>query len=241
MPENTPSTAQRLFDEMLLRIRSGVWPADRAIPGERQLTAEFGVSRVALREALSMLRSLGVVETGRGRASVVRRLGPEFFRRVFPLILGGEGRRSYAEVFEVRLAIEGPAAALAAARRNEADLEELDRLVARFRAEAEREAPERAETDLEFHLAVARASGNPLFPALLNAISGFVIYGLRETWARAGETPEARVRAVERHQSIAAAIRRRDADLARNEMEAHLRYTAALAADASVDLEDMRR
>lgn len=226
--EPTPSTPQRLFEEMLEKIRSGEWPADQPIPGERTLKEEFGVSRIALREALSMLRSLGILQTGHGRGSVVRRLGPEFFRRLFPLILSAEGTRSYDEVFEVRVAIEGPATYLAATRRTAADLERLDELVALFRSQAESESPERAETDLEFHLAVARSSGNPLFPALLNAISGFVIYGLRETWTRAGETPLARARAIDRHEAIVEAIRRRDAELARNEMEAHLRYTAGL-------------
>ena len=215
---------------MLERIRSGEWPADQPIPGERTLKEDFGVSRVALREALSMLRSLGILETGHGRSSVVRRLGPEFFRRLFPLILSAEGTRSYIEVFEVRVAIEGPAAYLAASRRTDEDLRRLDEQAALFQKQAAQESPERAETDLEFHLAVARATGNPLFPALLNAISGFVIFGQRETWSRAGESPEARARAVDRHQAIVEAIRRRDAELARTEMESHIRYTATLIA-----------
>ncbi len=67
MMKRVSSTSTRVFEAMLERIRSGQWPVGALVPGERVLVEQFGVSRIALREALSMLRAMGVIETNHGR------------------------------------------------------------------------------------------------------------------------------------------------------------------------------
>lgn len=211
---------------MLRRIQTGEWPVGQAIPSERTLIKEMEVSRIALREALSMLRSLGVLDTSHGRKSVVRQVGTELIERLVPLIISLEPISGFHQVFEMRLALEGPAAALAAARRTEADLARLEALAAEYASQGDVDVDHYPRTDLEFHLQIARATGNPIFTALLNVISRYVIAGQQQSWG--SSRPTAWDRAKRAHLAIFEAIRDQDPERARVEMEAHLRYTATL-------------
>lgn len=85
------STTQWLFQQMLDRIERGDWPVGESIPSERALLAEFGISRFPLREALSMLRGLGILDISHGRKSVVRQIDSDILGRLFPLMLSLEG------------------------------------------------------------------------------------------------------------------------------------------------------
>lgn len=63
---------QQLSDEFRHRIATGVWPEGSQLPSEAELCGEFGTSRGPVRQALSTLRSEGVVTGGRGRPPMVR-------------------------------------------------------------------------------------------------------------------------------------------------------------------------
>jgi len=221
--EKRESTTGRLFDQLLDRIRCGTWPVGTAIPSERTLMDEFGVSRIAIREAISMLRSLGVLDVSHGRRAIVRQVDAESLGKFFPLMLSLEGEQTFQQVFEIRVAIETPAAYFAALRRTEDDVHRLEELVNVYNRQADGNHDSRSDTDLQLHLAIARATKNPLFATLLNAISGFVIYVQTECCA---DDSEMRERAKQSHQSIVDAIRQRDPLRARVEMEAHLRFNA---------------
>ena len=170
--EQAESTTGRLLEELLARIRGGAWPIGEAIPSERQLMTEFGVSRITVREVLSMLRSLGVLDTSQRRRSIVRKIGTDTLGRLFPLMLALDGEQTFQEVFEVRVAIEGPAAYLAAMRRDDDDVVRLEDLAVRFKDDLD----SHVDADLQFHLGVAEATKNRMFVMLLTAISGYVRY-----------------------------------------------------------------
>ena len=223
MEEKRKSTTEGLFDEMLDRIRSGQWKIGEAIPSERQLMEEFGVSRIPLRESLSMLRALGVLDTGHGRKSIVRQIDANMLGRLFPLMLSMESEQTYEHVFEMRLTLESRTAYLAALRRDEDDLARLEELLATFRRQVELGIAESIETDLEFHLQIARSTKNPLFPLLLSPLASYVTYVQAEVLKNA---PNRRLRALEYHEVITEAIRDQDPDRARGEMETHMRYSA---------------
>ena len=210
---------------MLRRIQTGEWPVGKPIPAERTLLTELNVSRIALREALGMLRSLGVLDTSHGRNSIVRQVGTELLDRIVPLILSLEPVSGFHQVFEMRLAIEVPAAA-PAQRRTSEDLAKLEALAVEYALQDSVEIDHYPRTDLEFHLQIARAAQNPLFTAMLNVISRYVIAGQQQSWG--SSRPIAWDRAKRAHFAICEAIRDRDANRARVEMEAHLRYTATL-------------
>lgn len=224
------TTTQTLFEEMLDRILTGVWPVGKPIPSERTLMIEMDVSRIALREALSMLRSLGVLDTSHGRKSIVRRVGTDLIEKLMPLIVSLEPAGNYRHVFEVRLAIEAPTAALAALRRTSEDLARLHESADQYARHVDSGMAHYSQTDLDFHLQIARSTQNPLFTTLMNVISRYVI--AVQTQSYGSGVPVAWDRAKRAHFAILEAIEDQDPERARAEMEAHLRYTATLAPNA---------
>ena len=110
---NATATAQ-LFQRMIDNVAGGVWKAGEEIPSERALMSEFSASRLTIREALSMLRGLGVLDVSHGRRTRVRQVPSETFSKLLPLMLACGGQQTFEQVFEVRLALEVQSAALAA-------------------------------------------------------------------------------------------------------------------------------
>lgn len=217
------STVERLTHEMLRRIRNDEWPVGSLVPSERVLMEEFGVSRIPLREAMSHLRALGVLDTEHGRGSTVQRIDTSILEQLLPLMMSHEGEQPFEHTFELRLALESRTAYLAALRRTDEEMGEIDRLASEFRRQVEAKLDGTIATDAEFHMAVARAAHNPLFPTVLRAVSEFVKYVQTISCTN---NPVRQARAVQAHESIAEAIRDRDAERARVEMESHLRYSA---------------
>lgn len=216
--------ANQVSGLLLERVRSGQWPAGMEIPSERALIRELGVSRIPLREALSGLRTLGVLETRAGSGTRVKKVDAETVARLMPLLVTLDGRRTFAQVFEMRVAIEGQTAALAAERHTPEDARVLRELAAKFRSDLEQGLETAIETDLAFHVRIAEATGNPLFGVLMRTLAELVRH---VQVASCKDDPERRRRAVMSHEAIAEAILARDPARARVEMEAHLRYSAS--------------
>src|SRR5262249_48936083 len=98
------SCADDVFRWVVARIGSGEWRPGTVVPSERQLVEQLGVSRVPVREALSMLKSLGIIEIHQGRRSVVRQMDTGMLQQLFPLIFRLEGQESFVQIFDLRLA-----------------------------------------------------------------------------------------------------------------------------------------
>ena len=224
MTQPRTSTAEWLNAQMLDRIQSGQWAVGDSIPSERALMEEFGVSRIPIRESLSTLRALGVLDIGHGRCAVVKRIDISALGRLFPLIISMEGQQSFHQIFEVRLALESQTAYLAAHRRSEQDLDRLAELHDRFCRQVAADERDSLDTDLEFHVQIASAAKNPLFPVLLQALAEYVKFVQRESCL--GDSIRVQ-RAIQSHESILESIRWQDAERARVEMEAHLRYSSS--------------
>jgi GntR family transcriptional repressor for pyruvate dehydrogenase complex len=216
--------SETVLNGILDRIRRGVWPPGHELPGERTLISEFAVSRVPIREALSSLRALGVLETRPGSGTRVRKVDVDTIARLLPLLVTLEAPRTFEQVFELRLPLETRAAWLAAERRTEEDARAMRSRVSQFSADPDPGLETALDTDLAFHIRVAEATQNPLFSVLMRTIAELVKH---VQVVSCKDDPERRRRAVQSHESIADAILSRDAGRARAEMEAHLRYSAS--------------
>jgi len=236
MSENRPQTTGSIRETILERIKSGEWPAGTTLPSERELMNEFQVSRIPLREALAGLRALGVLHTRAGSGTRVQRVDAHTVAQLLPLLVTLEGERTFGQVFELRLALEAQTAALAALRHNDHDARLLRAGLDRLRADLDANLDEAVDTDLDFHVAIARATQNPLFEMLMRALAELVKHVQVESCK---DDPVRRRRAFDAHTAIAEAILARDADRARAEMEAHLRYSASRALGAA--LQEKRR
>ena len=153
-------------------IIAGRYAEGMRLPGDTELTAMFGVSRPVLRESVKTLVAKGLLSTKARVGTVVRERGAwnMFDADVLAWHLdAGIDKRFLGDLAEIRLAVEPRAAALAAARRTEADLAELNRSMERMRQEASNSVGF-ADADLALHVGVAKASGNPFMRSVGHVI-----------------------------------------------------------------------
>ena len=231
-------TTESIRTTILHRIRSGEWRPGTALPSERELMDEFGVSRIPLREAIAGLRALGVLHTRPGSGTRVRRVDARTVAQLLPLIVTLEGERTFSQVFDLRLAVESQTAALAARHHTDLDAVDLRDLLAKLKEDLDGNLEEAVETDLDFHVAIARATQNPLFEVLMRTLAELVKHVQVQSCK---DDPVRRRRAFDAHQAIVDAILARDADRARAEMEAHLRYSASRALESESAVKEKTR
>ena len=189
-------------------IEAGEYKRNDRLPSESELARSFDVSRPVVREALMSLQALGLTasQSGRGTFVVSERVG-------VPLLMG---RYSPAHIREVRRCLEIPSARLAAERRTDRDVGELAAILARL--EDADDPAKRNRFDASFHIAIARASGNPLIMKLVEDLRAI----LEEHSLAAARRPHRREAAMAEHRLIYEGIVARDADAAAAAMEAHL-------------------
>ena len=203
------------------RIRDGRLAAGSKLPREADLMEEFGVSRTVVREAMSKLQAAGMVETRHGVGTFVVGLGDASTFRIAPDQMGT--LKEVIGVLELRIAVETEGAGLAASRRQEASLQAMRSALDAFAAAVE-EGRDAVGADFQFHLEVARATGNHHFADLMATLGGMMIPRARlEPAEPMTEERRAYLRRVNaEHESIYEAIVRQDADAARAAMRTHL-------------------
>lgn len=217
-PARTPRLADQLYEQIYKQIVSGQFVINSRLPSEVDLCASFGVSRPVVREALSRLHADGVIETQRGSGSFVRLRQDSELLKLAPI----GGLPELLRCMELRSAIEGDAAYLAASRRTDEDLVEikagLDEL-----AQALRERQVGHAADLRFHQAVVAASKNSLFSATLQTLSVQIFDFMRVMRSLALGSSNVRLRLVqEEHEHIYRAILDEDPEGARQAMRQHI-------------------
>ena len=235
-----PLRARNLTEELAARLADGVLsgrlePGAR-LPTEQEMMTAYGVSRTVVREAVSALRTEGLVVTRQGLGAFV---APDVRLRPFRIDL--ERLHSIPEVvalMELRTGVEIEAAGFAAERRRAADLKAIHRaLDAIDQALARGEAA--VDHDFAFHCAIARAARNEHFPRFLEYLGRFIIPRQSIRAGQGGpEEQAAYLRRVQaEHRQIFDAIAKGAPDAARQGMRAHLgnsreRYKAIEAAEA---------
>lgn len=203
-----------------LAIVSGEFAENALLPGDAELLRRLGVSRTVLREALKTLSAKGMV---RAKAKTGTRVTDRRFWNLFDSdvlywhVEAGVEASFLLHLAEMRLAFEPEAAALAAARRDEAQVAELRHWIDVM--EASQASPtDFVDGDLRLHLTIAEASGNPL----MRSISSVIEVALAMTFAISSPLPDTdlHTRTVARHRAVVDAIRLGDEDTARGAMRA---------------------
>jgi GntR family transcriptional repressor for pyruvate dehydrogenase complex len=218
-PRKHRNLAQLVVEQLTDHIRNGeLHPGDK-LPTETEIMVEQGVSRSVVREAISRLQAAGLVETRHGIGTFV--LPP-------PAVLGIDPAtvttvRDVIALLELRIGLETEAAGLAAARRTDAQLAEVRAALAALQ-QAARRGEDAVELDQRFHLAIAEASGNEYFRAILQHLGANIIPRARINSARLTHAdPAAYMEQVGReHEQLVDAIARGDAESARAAMRLHI-------------------
>ena len=215
-------------DVLANHLRDGILRGDiaegEALPSERELVDQTGLTRGAVREALKTLSVEGLVQTRHGRfgGSVVTLPGQESMTTAINRFVQGR-KLSLRTLQETRNALEPFLARLAAERRTEEDLRELKSLHADLVASVA-DFQEFASINVKWHNAVAKASGNELLAAVLYSIAhGVHIATATEEY----DTMETRKQVIHIHSRINDAIEAGNADLAERGMRQHMAATHA--------------
>lgn len=203
------------------KIRAGVLkPGDR-LDSVEQLAEQLQVSRSAVREALSALKAMGLIEIKQGSGTFVKSVPPN--RLDFPLSTAMlSNKLDIARLLEVRKIIEVGATASAAINRTEQDIQAMVQILEDMKqAHGDGELGEKV--DYQFHVAIATASQNPLLATILDQISGLMIDTMKETrriWLYSKKTTSEQL--YEEHMNIFLAIQQQNEELAKQAMTFHL-------------------
>lgn len=193
-------------------------PGDR-LPSERELVRMVGASRLPLREAICVLKGLGVLEARHGKGIFVKRIQlADLFGRLSPL-LKTQTSIDLRQLFEARLYLEADVAALAAAHRTDENLAVLAAAVEGMRRGVGQQR-EYVRHDLDFHRELARATGNPLFHVFLASIADL----LRELQFRYLDRVDVREAGIGEHEAILAAVVAGDAVSAAAAVRRHIEH-----------------
>jgi len=204
----------QLRDQIVRRV----WPPGSKIPSENELTRRLGVSRVSLREALQNLASLGLLESRQGGGTYVKEYSGEIlFNPLFPML--ALDKTDVLNVLEYRRIVEKGTAALVAEKARTKEIEELE---AAYRAmmRQKKNTHAFARADLDFHLALARATGNPIVIKVNDIIRNILSVSMDKIVLSLGVSD-----GLSYHRRILDAIKAHDADLAESLMEEHILKT----------------
>lgn len=209
-------------------IADGTLKIGDKLPPERVLAQQFGTSRASIREALSALELLGLVESKSGQGNIIKvdATGVSLDSELLKQLL--KDHEPY-EIFESRLELEPSLAALAAARASAEERRELATQVERLRelgARCERDpalAESYMEEDRKLHMMIGTCAHNSV---LFMVFSGVNLMMKEAHWRalklKGIQTPGSLARYAEEHGSIVAAICEGKAEEARDAMRRHL-------------------
>ena len=208
------SLVNEVSEQLAKAIRSGVDWEGGVLPSERQLAAQFGVSRPVVREATKLLEFQGLVEIRQG-------LGIRIVDRLYaPLsaatrLLLPDDTERLRQSLDVRMVLEPAIARRAAERVNQDDIARLhERQQVLEQASSLEEA---MEADIAFHGELARVSGNEIFGIMLDSIADLGRESRRATMSQVGFD-----RAIRQHAVVLSALEAKDAEAAENAMQVHI-------------------
>lgn len=214
-----PIPRSPLYEQVADRLRAFIdaqqlQPGDRLM-AERELSARLGVSRTSVRQALTALKVQGLVEIRHGEGVFLSREPRDVISTLASEIAGSEV--DHPMIWEVREGIEAQAARLAAARRDDGDLDAmrtaLDEMAASIAA-----GDDGIEGDRDFHRAVVEAARNPLLSKLMAELAEMVDRTSAASLTHAGRPTVS----LEGHRAILDAIADGDGDAAAARMRAHV-------------------
>jgi len=224
-PVTKISISEEIAKQIIDLISNGDLQPGQRLPSERELCEHFGASRSSLREALRCLSIVGVLNARVGDGTSVAADGGRFLRKIVEWRLITE-KHDIENLMEVRIALEGISAANAALRSTPEDVARFHDLLVAMRAA--KEAKRFAILDVEFHVALAKSSGNALVFDLVSMIRG----QLEKVLPKVLLLPNAMPLSTQEHVTIVKAIERGNADAARKAMHAHLQAVLQRYLDA---------
>ncbi|WP_407547849.1 FadR/GntR family transcriptional regulator [Streptomyces sp. Pv4-95] len=220
--------ADRVAAILSEEIESGRLAEGDKLPTEVELVKQLGVSRTVIREAVSRLRSAGLVEPRQGRGVFVMP------RRTRPLDLEADAsgtKSKVLQIVEVRRAMEGEAASLAATRATADDIARMRQSLAAI-DKAVAAGGDGVDEDLAFHQSIAESTGNAVMVSTVRYLGEVLRSGIRVTRANEARRNDFIEAVRVEHHAILAAIESGDAQAASTAVRRHMKHAASRLQDA---------
>ncbi|MBB3661373.1 MULTISPECIES: FadR/GntR family transcriptional regulator [Prauserella salsuginis group] len=223
-PVRRVRTHEQVLAQIQQKILDGTLSAGERLPSERELVNMLGVSRTSVREALRALEAMGIVEsrTGSGQdaGSVITATSTPAMTNLLRLHIA-LARISLSDLVDTRVELERSAARGAASVRTDDDLRHLVELLDQMRS-TDSDPYQFNTLDTEFHVSIARISGNALAVDLMQALRGAVEHEMAETFAQLEDWRAAADGLVDEHEAIYRAIEKGSGELAANLVADHI-------------------
>lgn len=219
-PIKTKKISGEIVEQIKKFIADGqLQPGDKLL-SERDLAEKLQVSRPSVREALTALEMMGLVEIRAGEGTFLKQFTPgEIIEPLSLIFLMGRDR--YEEILEVRLALEVTSARLAAQRRTEKELAGMEEALRQMQSDIVDENLGE-EADWLFHHNIYLATYNSLLLRLMETVTDSIRENLRENRTRLFKTPGTPERLLREHYTIYQAIKERKSEAAGDLMFRHL-------------------
>lgn len=216
-PVSRVTLGEQVAAQVAAQISDGRWLPGDKLPPESELCAALNIGRSTLREALTSLAYVGLLQMRPGDGTYVLDTPGLFVDRIRSRGLL-KTKKDLQDVHEARLILETEIVALAAERWDSSDLETLERILLEMKLSLAGKGRDYGALDIDFHLAIAKCSKNGLLLELLRPLR----HGMKEFIAKSQELPGGKQNAHAHHVKILAAIRQRNPEKARREMREHL-------------------
>jgi GntR family transcriptional repressor for pyruvate dehydrogenase complex len=221
-PAMVMATRSKLSDQIYEQIRRSIENDELStgmkIATELELSERYGVSRPVVREALARLKSEKLIDSKRGSGSFVIKPPGDVVRGFRPIGTVAD----LIHGFEFRLSVEADTARFAATRRTDAQLKAIEAAADMLHGQSVDETF--GDADFRFHLAIAEATGNPMYVSTMTMLCEQILFGMRLTGVMAPPTASVRVEIVQdEHRHIVEAVARKDAEAASTAMSTHLK------------------
>ncbi len=204
--------SHQVADALAGEIRAGRLASGDKLPTEAALSQQFSVSRTVVREAMSRLKSLRLVDSRQGSGVYVREadIPPLSFDANYAV-----SKEAVVQMVELRRALEAEVAALAAQRGTPAQLRRI-RTAVKALDKAVAAGGDGVLEDVDFHRAVAEGANNPFLLSTLQYLGRFVVGAVRVTRANEARRHDFAQEVRLEHARIAQAIAARDSAAARH-------------------------
>lgn len=210
---------EQIADRLEQLILGAEFEEEQKLPSEQALADQFGVSRNVVREALKLLKERGLIDSRNGTGSYVRKPEAENLSDVISRMVAMDNI-DITYIYDIRIILETAACRMAAEHATQEQLQEMEALLEGLK-DRNISVNDRREKDFAFHVAIAKASGNPLLEILVKAMKNIFIEMIEKGIFVIGGIDDA----IRRHSNILQALQERDAAAAEAAMEDHLRFS----------------
>ena len=214
---------KKLYEEVIIGIEemlksNNMQPGDR-LQSEKELSLYFGVSKTAVREALSALQTAGLIEVKHGSGIFVRDVNEKLTNPLTMKLL--TNRENMLQIMELRKGLEPEGAYLAARRADRTDISQIKACLLSM-AEAIERGENTSQSDLAFHRALIKATHNPAYCNVYDTIAAVFNEGMQSSQDSIYLLEGQRMSVLEDHRLIYDAIKKKQPEKARDFMRRHL-------------------